>query len=56
MMGDVRKVRVEFSESEGCTKIVQVSEPESENSEQTQRAGWQAYLDNFKKFVESFSE
>lgn len=56
-MGDGRKVRVEFSELEdGHTKIDQAFDPESENSEELQREGWQAYLDNFKKFVESSSD
>lgn len=48
-----RKVGVEFSEQEGKTHINQAFDPELENSEEEQRAGWQAYLDNFKKFVES---
>lgn len=52
-MTDGRKVRVEFSEVDGKTQINQSFDPESENSEEIQRAGWQAYLDNFKKFVEA---
>ena len=52
-MGDGRKVHVTFSETEEGIRIDQSFEPESENSEELQRDGWQAYLDNFKKFVEA---
>lgn len=55
-MGDGRKVRVEFAEVEDGTRIDQAFDPESDNSEEMQRAGWQAYLNNFKKFVESSSK
>lgn len=54
-MGDGRKVRVEFSQVDGKIRIDQAFDPESENMEEVQRAGWQSYLDNFKKFVESSS-
>lgn len=54
-MTDGRKVQVEFSEENGHTKVDQAFDPESENPEEMQRAGWQAYLDNFKKSVESSS-
>lgn len=54
-MSDGRKVRVEFSGYEGGTKLSQVFDPESENSEEMQRAGWQAYLDNFKRYVEALA-
>lgn len=52
-MDDGRKVQVTFSDTEQGTRIRQSFEPEQENSEDMQRNGWQAYLDNFKKFVES---
>ncbi len=52
-MEDGRKVEVTLSETEDGTRLDQAFEPESENPEQMQREGWQAYLDNFKKFVES---
>lgn len=55
-MGDGRKVRVEFSESEGKTTINQAFDPESIHSEEQQREGWQAYLNNFKAFVEKSSK
>jgi len=52
-MDDGRKVEVIFSQTEEGTQIEQSFEPETENPEEQQRAGWQAFLDNFKKFVES---
>lgn len=51
-MEDGRIVEVVFTETEEGTRIDQAFEPESNNSEEMQRDGWQAYLDNFKKFVE----
>jgi uncharacterized protein YndB with AHSA1/START domain len=51
-MDDDRKVRVEFSEDSDGVKIVESFEPEKENSEEMQRQGWQAILNNFKKYVE----
>lgn len=52
-MGDGRKVEVTFSETDEGTRLEQKFEPETMNSEEQQRQGWQAYLDNFKKYVES---
>ncbi len=51
-MDDGRKIRVVFTEVEGGTRVDESFDPETENSEELQREGWQAYLDNFKKFVE----
>ncbi len=36
---------------DGTTKVEEEFSPEEENSEELQRAGWQAILENFKKFV-----
>lgn len=52
-MDDGRHVRVEFLEVPEGIHIVQTFDPEKENSEEMQRAGWQAILDNFKKYVEA---
>ncbi len=52
-MGDGRKVRVEFTPVDGETKIVESFDAESIHSEEMQRSGWQAILDNFKKYTES---
>jgi hypothetical protein len=43
---------VEFVIDESTCKVVEEFEAETENSEELQRAGWQAILDNFKKYVE----
>jgi uncharacterized protein YndB with AHSA1/START domain len=50
-IGDGRKVEVEFAGNDEETKVVINFEAESENSIEKQRAGWQAILDNFKKYV-----
>ncbi len=38
---------------DGTTKIEEEFSPEEVNSEDIQRAGWSAILENFKKFVEN---
>ncbi len=54
MLGDQRKVQVMFeSISDDETKVTEIFDPETENSEDMQRSGWQAILDNFKKYTES---
>jgi uncharacterized protein YndB with AHSA1/START domain len=52
-IGDGRKVQVYFSEENGQTHIIETFEPESMNPVEMQRGGWQAILDNFKKYTES---
>lgn len=52
VMGDGRKVEVNFGEQEGETHITTVFDPESQNPPEFQKAGWQAILDNFKKYAE----
>jgi uncharacterized protein YndB with AHSA1/START domain len=56
LLGDGRKVRVEFIAQNGQTKVVEAFEAERTNSLEMQRGGWQAILDNFKKHVESNSK
>lgn len=51
-LGDNRKVSIEFISVEDDTKIIETFEAESENSIELQKSGWQAILDNFKKYVE----
>lgn len=50
---DGRKVRIEFMQLDNVIKVVELFEPESENPFEMQRAGWQAILDNFKKYTEA---
>jgi uncharacterized protein YndB with AHSA1/START domain len=52
-MGDGRKVVVDFIKQGNQTKIVQTFDAENENPIEMQRAGWQAILDNYKKYVEA---
>jgi len=50
---DARKVSIEFVEQGDGYKVVEVFEAEAENSLEMQKNGWQAILDNFKKYAES---
>jgi uncharacterized protein YndB with AHSA1/START domain len=52
-MEDGRKVTVSFSAGDIKTKVVETFEAETENPVDMQRAGWQAVLENFKKYIES---
>ena len=53
MDGANRHVKNEFTETPEGVKVTTTFDPESENSEELQRSGWQAISDNFKKYVES---
>ncbi len=50
---DGRVVIVVFEELENGFEVREYFEPESVNSEELQYQGWQAILDNFKKYVEN---
>jgi len=52
-IGDGRKVKINFTEEGDKTKIVESFEAENTNPEEMQKAGWQAILNNFKKYVEA---
>jgi uncharacterized protein YndB with AHSA1/START domain len=52
-MGDGRKVEVTFSGNGNETDIEETFEAENENSLEMQKTGWQAILDNFKKYTET---
>ena len=49
---DNRKVSVVFEHKDGKTRVIETFEAETENNPETQKKGWQAILDNFKKYVE----
>lgn len=51
-IADGRKVEVDFKSNGDTTEVVETFEAESVNSLEMQQAGWQAILDNFKKYVE----
>lgn len=52
-LGDGRKVRIHFTANGNSTAIEETFETESTHSVEMQRTGWQAILDNFKKYVEA---
>jgi uncharacterized protein YndB with AHSA1/START domain len=47
-----RAATVAFNEAGGCVEVKVTFEPETENDPELQRAGWQAILDNFKRYAE----
>lgn len=49
---DGRKVEISFETENGKTKITERFEPETTNPREMQQAGWQAILDNFKRYAE----
>lgn len=48
-----RYATLEFNEQEEQTEVSITFDPETENSIELQRQGWQAILDNFKKYTET---
>ncbi|REK76802.1 SRPBCC family protein [Paenibacillus paeoniae] len=52
-IGDGRQVKIVFVRQGNDTKIIESFDTESTNSVEMQQAGWQAILDNFKKYVET---
>ena len=52
-LDDDRKVEVIFDKKDDHILVVEKFEPESQNPEDMQRDGWQAILDNYKKYVEN---
>lgn len=52
-MGDGRKVEIDFTSDGNETNVAESFEAESTHSLEMQQSGWQAILDNFKKYVEA---
>lgn len=52
---DTRRVRVEFSEENGITHLAVTFDPETENSIEMQRGGWQSILNNFSAYVDQLA-
>jgi uncharacterized protein YndB with AHSA1/START domain len=50
---DGREVETIFAENGETTKIITTFDAENENPIEMQKGGWQAILNNFKKYVES---
>lgn len=51
-MSDGRKVEIRFAEINNEVKLSESFEAEGTNSDEQQKAGWQAILSNFKNYVE----
>ncbi len=52
-LGDGRKVKINFTRKGDQTEITESFEAENANSLEMQKAGWQAILNNFKKYTEA---
>ncbi|MEI9810099.1 MAG: SRPBCC family protein [Bacteroidota bacterium] len=52
-IADGRKVKITFTAQGDKTKVVESFEAESTNSLELQQGGWQAILNNFKKYTEA---
>ncbi|WP_108670941.1 SRPBCC family protein [Peribacillus acanthi] len=51
-LGDGRKVQILFKGQNNETEIIETFDPETTNPIELQQQGWQAILDNFKKYTE----
>lgn len=49
---DGRELNIQFESEGNATKIIETFEPEEVNSIELQKQGWQAILNNFKKYTE----
>ena len=54
-LGDGRKVSITFKAQGNETEMLVTFDAESENPIEMQQQGWQAILDNFKKYTEKES-
>ncbi|WP_028981065.1 SRPBCC family protein [Sporocytophaga myxococcoides] len=52
-MEDGRKTKVVFTAQGNETKVVETFDAESQNPVEMQKQGWQAILNNFKKYTET---
>ena len=50
-----RMITVSFKEVQNNTEMIITFDPEKENPLELQRNGWQAILNNFKKYAEAFN-
>jgi len=53
VLEDGRKVEIQFSSNGVETSITESFDPETQNPHEMQQAGWQAILNNFKKYTEN---
>lgn len=52
-IGDGRKVKITFTSKDNETKVIETFEAENQHTIEMQQSGWQAILDNFKKYAEA---
>ena len=52
-LGDNRKVKITFTDHGDKSTVTESFEAENENTVELQQTGWQAILNNFKKYTES---
>ncbi len=52
-LGDGRNLQISFAPDGDITHVTEAFDAEDENSAELQQRGWQAILDNFKKYTES---
>ena len=52
-LGDGRKVKINFIADGNSTKVIERFDAETENLLELQQTGWQAIMDNFKKYTEA---
>ena len=55
LLGDGRNVKIAFNKTIQGTEIIETFDPEKENPTDMQRDGWQAIINNFKKYAESLA-
>lgn len=55
-MSDGRTIEVIFLDTPEGVLVTETFEAETENPEDLQRAGWQAILGSFKKYVEQLEQ
>jgi hypothetical protein len=53
LLGDDRKMSVIFESKGNETHVKELFEPETENSHELQKAGWQSILFSFKNYIEA---
>jgi uncharacterized protein YndB with AHSA1/START domain len=51
-LGDEREVVIEFHNENSKTKVIETFVAEATSSYEEQKGGWQAILDNYKRYVE----
>jgi len=55
-LDDERKVQISFASQDNGTMVTETFEAENENPVELQQTGWQAIMDNFKKYTEGLDK